>query len=176
MSDDCGFLDKGHPLWREDGSVIYLYNCFWALPEQSISGHTVLSHLRLLPTSRARSRIYIPQEQGGPVIPLDTGFPFCRFLRLAGLRWRYSIPPAHGDTHTDTQAFLQYDKKSIKTTHSTTFLFFYTEDTFLPNRCPSATGSKMMSKCLRLLSLKSTEKNLSYITFRKYMDCEGAKH
>jgi hypothetical protein len=23
-SDDCGFLDVGHPLWREDGSVIYL--------------------------------------------------------------------------------------------------------------------------------------------------------
>jgi hypothetical protein len=33
LSDDCGFLDVGHPLWR-DGSVIYLYNCFWALPEQ----------------------------------------------------------------------------------------------------------------------------------------------
>jgi hypothetical protein len=33
-------------------------------------------------------RIYIPQEQGGPVIPLSTGFPFRRLLRLAGLRWR----------------------------------------------------------------------------------------
>jgi hypothetical protein len=30
----CG----GYPLWREDGSVIYLYNCFWALPEQSLWG------------------------------------------------------------------------------------------------------------------------------------------
>jgi hypothetical protein len=30
LSDDCGFLDVGHPLWRKDGSVIYLYNCFWA--------------------------------------------------------------------------------------------------------------------------------------------------
>jgi hypothetical protein len=48
------------------------------------------------PTWRARSRIYIPQEQGGPVIPPDTGFPFRRFLWLAGLRWRYSIPPPHG--------------------------------------------------------------------------------
>jgi hypothetical protein len=26
----------GHPLWREDGSVIYSYNCFWAVPEQSL--------------------------------------------------------------------------------------------------------------------------------------------
>jgi hypothetical protein len=24
-------------------------------------------------------------------------FPFCRLLRLAGLRWRYSTPPPHGD-------------------------------------------------------------------------------
>jgi hypothetical protein len=28
----------GHPLWREEMSVIYLYNCFWVLQEQSISG------------------------------------------------------------------------------------------------------------------------------------------
>jgi hypothetical protein len=28
----------GHPLWREDGSVIYLYNCFWALEQQSRLG------------------------------------------------------------------------------------------------------------------------------------------
>jgi hypothetical protein len=33
-----------------------------------------------------------PREQGGPYIPPGTGFPFRRLLRLAGLRWRYSIP------------------------------------------------------------------------------------
>jgi hypothetical protein len=38
-------------------------------------------------------RIYIPHEQGGPVISLGNGFPFRRLLRLAGLRWRYSNPP-----------------------------------------------------------------------------------
>jgi hypothetical protein len=32
-----GFLSV-RPLWRKDGSVIYSYNCFWALPEQSLSG------------------------------------------------------------------------------------------------------------------------------------------
>jgi hypothetical protein len=30
----------GHPLWREDGSVIYLYNCFWVLPEHSLLGRS----------------------------------------------------------------------------------------------------------------------------------------
>jgi hypothetical protein len=32
------------------------------------------------------TRIYIPKEHGGPVIPPGTGFPFRRLLRLAGLR------------------------------------------------------------------------------------------
>jgi hypothetical protein len=36
LSDDCGFLHIGHPLRREDGSVIYLYNCFYTLPEQPL--------------------------------------------------------------------------------------------------------------------------------------------
>jgi hypothetical protein len=38
LSDNCGLLDAGHPLWQKDGSVIYLYNSFWSLPEQSLSG------------------------------------------------------------------------------------------------------------------------------------------
>jgi hypothetical protein len=40
--------------------------------------------------------IYILQEEGSTVIPSDTGFPILRFLRLAGLRWRYSNPAPHG--------------------------------------------------------------------------------
>jgi hypothetical protein len=39
--------------------------------------------LRLPQPGGPGSRIYIPQEQGGPVIPPGTGFPFCRLLRLA---------------------------------------------------------------------------------------------
>jgi hypothetical protein len=35
LLDNCGFLDVWRPLLREDGSVIYSYNCFWALSEQS---------------------------------------------------------------------------------------------------------------------------------------------
>jgi hypothetical protein len=37
--------------------------------------------------------IYIPQEQGDPVITPGTGFHFRRLLRLAGLRWRCSTSP-----------------------------------------------------------------------------------
>jgi hypothetical protein len=37
-SDSCGFVILWRPLWGEDGSVINSYNCFWALPEQSLWG------------------------------------------------------------------------------------------------------------------------------------------
>jgi hypothetical protein len=35
LSDSCGFVDLGRPLWREDGSVVY--NCSWSTPAQSFS-------------------------------------------------------------------------------------------------------------------------------------------
>jgi hypothetical protein len=41
--------------------------------------------------------IYIPQEQGGPVIHQGTGFSFRRLLRLAGLQWWYSTQPPCGN-------------------------------------------------------------------------------
>jgi hypothetical protein len=48
------------------------------------------------PTGGPGPRIYIAQDQGGPVIPPGTWFPFHRLLRLAGLRWRYSNTTPHG--------------------------------------------------------------------------------
>jgi hypothetical protein len=46
-------------------------------------GHILLSHLILPQPGRPGSRIYIPQEQGSPVIPPGTGLPFCRLFRRA---------------------------------------------------------------------------------------------
>jgi hypothetical protein len=54
--------------------------------------HFISSDSRLPQPGGPDPRIYFPQEQGGPIIPPGTGFPFRRLLRLAGLRWRYSIP------------------------------------------------------------------------------------
>jgi hypothetical protein len=45
--------------------------------------HTLVSHLRLPQPGGPASRIYIPQEQGGPVILPGIGFPLRRLLRLA---------------------------------------------------------------------------------------------
>jgi hypothetical protein len=88
LSEIYGLVSVGLPLWREDGSVI----CS-AITERSESrrtrNHTLLSHLRLPQPGGPGSRIYILQEQGGPVIPPGTRFPLRRLLRLAGLVWRY---------------------------------------------------------------------------------------
>jgi hypothetical protein len=46
--------------------------------------HILLSHLRLPQHGGPGPCIYIPQEQGDPVIPPGTVFPFRRLLRLAG--------------------------------------------------------------------------------------------
>jgi hypothetical protein len=54
------------------------------------------SHLRLRQPGGPGDRIYIPQEQGAPVILQGTEIPFRCLLRLAGLQWRYSNPPSHG--------------------------------------------------------------------------------
>jgi hypothetical protein len=59
--------------------------------------HTSLFHLRLLQPGEPDHCINIPQDQCGPIILPGTGFPFRRLLRLAGLRWRYSNPPPHGN-------------------------------------------------------------------------------
>jgi hypothetical protein len=58
LSHNCGFVDMGRPLWREDGSVFYnvQYTIYFTVPDL-----------------RAGPCIYIPQEQGGPVIPPGTG-------------------------------------------------------------------------------------------------------
>jgi hypothetical protein len=96
LSDNCWFLDMGRPLWQEDGSVIYLYNCFWALPEQSLSdaSHaelTIIFYCLIWDSSNLEDQIPVfisPQKEGGLVILPATGFLFRHLLRLAGLRWR----------------------------------------------------------------------------------------
>jgi hypothetical protein len=58
--------------------------------------YITVTDLRLPKPGGPGPRIYIPQEQGGPVITLGTWFPFRRLLRLTGLRWRYLGPPPRG--------------------------------------------------------------------------------
>jgi hypothetical protein len=79
LSDICGLHVEGLSLWREDGSVIYSYNLlslFGPSPAELVTSyclvwdHILLSHTRLFQPGGPGPRIYIPQEQGGPVMPL----------------------------------------------------------------------------------------------------------
>jgi hypothetical protein len=88
------------------GSVVY--NCFWSSPAQLSQvrvpldswPHFIVSDSRLHQPGGWGPRIYIPEEQGRPVIPPGTGFHFHRLLRLPELRWRYSTPPPHSTFST----------------------------------------------------------------------------
>jgi hypothetical protein len=97
LSEICGLLSIGRPLWREDGSSIYSVITQWSESLRT-RNHTLLSHLRLPQPGGPGSRIYIPQEQIGPVIPPGTGFPLRRLLRLA------SYDKVRGYFTTDSQS------------------------------------------------------------------------
>jgi hypothetical protein len=58
--------------------------------------HFTVSDTRDPPPGGSGPRIYVLQEQGGPVITPSTGFPFRLLIRLVGLRWGYYKPPPHG--------------------------------------------------------------------------------
>jgi hypothetical protein len=71
----CWFVDVGRSLWREDGSVVYNSCCLRQLSNIEIRvprdswPHFTVSDLRLPQPGGPGPCIYIPQEQGGPVIP-----------------------------------------------------------------------------------------------------------
>jgi hypothetical protein len=92
LSEICGLVSVGRPRWREDGSAICSAITQWFESRRN-RNHSLLSHLILPQPGGPGSRIYIPQEQGGPVIPPGIGPLLRHLLRLAGLRWRYSNPP-----------------------------------------------------------------------------------
>jgi hypothetical protein len=75
LSENCGLISVGRPLWREDGSAICSAITQWSESRRT-RNHTLLPHLRLLQLRGPGSRIYMPWEQGGPIIPLGTGLSY----------------------------------------------------------------------------------------------------
>jgi hypothetical protein len=65
--------------------------------------YVAVSDLRLPQPGGLGPRIYIPHEQGGPVIPPGTQFLLRLLQQLSGLRCRYSKPPLHEIDSTTTQ-------------------------------------------------------------------------
>jgi hypothetical protein len=87
--DNCGVVGVGRPLWWEDGSVVYNTSDLCQRSHSRVRvprdswRHFTASDSRLHQPGGSGLRIYIPQEQGRPVITPGTGFPFLRLLRLA---------------------------------------------------------------------------------------------
>jgi hypothetical protein len=106
--DICGFVILLRPLWREDGSVIYLYNCLWALPKQSLLGRSpadltaiVYSLIWDSPNLEDQVPVFIsPRNRVAQLYPRALGSLFVPSYDSQGLRWRYSNPSPHGSLET----------------------------------------------------------------------------
>jgi hypothetical protein len=89
LSESCGLVSVGRPLWREDGSAICSVITQWSESLRT-RNHPLLSHLILPQPGRPGSRIYIPQELGCPVKPPGTGLGlgYVFHLQRRIRRWR----------------------------------------------------------------------------------------
>jgi hypothetical protein len=92
----CGFVI----LW-EDRSVIYLYNCFWALSEQSLLGRspaelTAIFYCLIWDSTNLEGQVPIflsPRYRVAQLYPQALGSLFVASYDSQGLRCRYSNPP-----------------------------------------------------------------------------------
>jgi hypothetical protein len=165
LSDSCRFVDMGRCFWRENGSAVY--NCCWSSPAESFwvrvprysTPYFTVSNSRLPKPGGPGPRIYIPQEQGGPVLAPGPGFPFRRLLRLAGSRWRYSNPPPHGVCLSRPNCL--YDNSSAQTTQKTQPL--YCRDVFTVSLHSSGRGANRIEKTVLIFLCASYGRYLTIV-------------
>jgi hypothetical protein len=97
----CRVFSMEHPLWREDGSVICSYECYWGLPAQSLSGPSpaeleTLSY-RLIWDWVPFVTTYVPQNYGrGILTRFNAGVIFIiaaapRYIALERTSWKRSL-------------------------------------------------------------------------------------
>jgi hypothetical protein len=85
LSEICGLVSVGSPLWREDGSAV-------------CSAITQWSGSRRTPNLEGQFPVFIsPRNRAAQLYTPGHWVPFTSPLSLAGLQWRYSNPPPHGD-------------------------------------------------------------------------------
>jgi hypothetical protein len=82
LSEICDLISMGRPLWREEWYAICSVITQWSESRRT-RNHILLSHLRLLQPGGPGSHIYIPREQGGPVISPGTGFRVTSLLTVS---------------------------------------------------------------------------------------------
>jgi hypothetical protein len=74
LSDSCGVVDLGCPLWREDGSAVC--NCYWSSPAQSFSGPSPLGLVAIFYSLGFETSLFVAsydsQGHGGVFDPAST--------------------------------------------------------------------------------------------------------
>jgi hypothetical protein len=96
------------PRWDLWPYIYYLYDnyVFFSCGAPSLTRGRVSLLYMLLALASA---IFLWSEPLGPrdhiLLSHIWDFPFCRLLRLAGSRWRYSIPPPHGEVSDNWRCF-----------------------------------------------------------------------
>jgi hypothetical protein len=104
-------LHVGRPLWLEEGSVLCSVVTHWSESRRTHK-HILLSHLRHPQSGGSGPRIYIPQKQGGPVIPPGTEFPFVTLTtRRATVEVFY--PASTRVFKAKIKSKLYYDRRSV---------------------------------------------------------------
>jgi hypothetical protein len=86
LSESCGLVHVGRPLWQEDGSIVYI--CCWPLPVQSFSGlgprgfyHILLSQIWDYPNLGDQVPIFIsPRNRVVHLYPQALGLLFLQML------------------------------------------------------------------------------------------------
>jgi hypothetical protein len=89
-----------------------LYNCFWALPEQSLLGRRPVELTAILycliwdsPNLEGQVSVFMsPKNRVAQLYPPGTGFLFCRLLRLGGLPWSSGLSQSQSHITPDRQS------------------------------------------------------------------------
>jgi hypothetical protein len=98
LSGICGLRFEGRSPWREDDSTIYSYNLL-SLSGPSPSELMTTSHCLIWDSPNLEGQVPVfisSRNRMAQSYSPGTGFPFCRLLRLARLRWRYYNSHPHG--------------------------------------------------------------------------------
>jgi hypothetical protein len=69
LSDSCGFVGLGRPLWQEDSSVVC--NCYWPSPAQSSLGPSPVGLVAIFYCLRFETSLFVAsydsQDHGGGI-------------------------------------------------------------------------------------------------------------
>jgi hypothetical protein len=121
-----------------------------------------VSDSRLPQTGRPGPCIYVPQEQGGPIIPRGTGFPFHLLLWLAGLWWKYLTQPPHGTLSLSLPPLLSRPGFLVGLTQHKKYVYCLAMDVLY---CYVFLGTCFSSHCLAMSMARAHIENTSCNTF-----------